>query len=191
MDEALTASNLSTVGQPVFALFECEEIFFVMSVFESCSFPAKIVMIGDNFSTFFIWLTAKNRDQLRNPTLCNRVWLPFLHVGYCRACYLLETVVCSRWCRLTSCPSMHTRRSTASRRWIASRVDCASLPLKLTRTCCFVHRLWAPLSLLSCCCSTGALLVNKSEATGVVIIARWPPENSLNVWWAQVLHTKI
>ena len=53
MDEALTASNLSTVGQPVFALFECEEIFFVMSVFESCSFPAKIVMIGDNFSTFF------------------------------------------------------------------------------------------------------------------------------------------
>jgi len=38
---------------------------------------------------------------------------------------------------------------------------------------------------------TGALLANKTEATGIVIIARWPLENNLNVWWAQVLHTEI
>jgi len=28
---------------------------------------------------------------------------------------------------------------------------------------------------------TGALLANKTEATGIVIIARWPLENNLNV----------
>jgi len=29
-----------------------------------------------------------------------------------------------------------------------------------------------------------ALLANKTEATGIIIIARWPLENNLNVWWA-------
>jgi len=40
---------------------------------------------------------------------------------------------------------------------------------------------------------TGALHVNKPEATGIVIIARWPLKNNLNlnIWLAQVLHTKI
>jgi len=27
-------------------------------------------------------LTAKNQDQLRNPTLCSRVWLPFTFYGF-------------------------------------------------------------------------------------------------------------
>ena len=39
--------------------------------------------------------------------------------------------------------------------------------------------------------TTGALLINKPEATGVVILARWPLENNLKVRWAQVLHVKI
>ena len=37
----------------------------------------------------------------------------------------------------------------------------------------------------------GALLVNKPEATGMVIVARWPLESNLNVWLPQVLHTEI
>jgi len=39
--------------------------------------------------------------------------------------------------------------------------------------------------------TTGALLVNKLEATGMVITARWPLENNLDVWRAQVLHAEI
>jgi len=31
-------------------------------------------------------LTAKNRDQLRNPTLSNRVWATFLSVVWCDGC---------------------------------------------------------------------------------------------------------
>ena len=38
---------------------------------------------------------------------------------------------------------------------------------------------------------TGALHASKTEATGVVIIARWLLENNLNVSSAQVLRTEI
>ena len=37
---------------------------------------------------------------------------------------------------------------------------------------------------------TGALPAIKPEATVIGIIARWWLENSLNVWWAQVVHTE-
>jgi len=37
--------------------------------------------------------------------------------------------------------------------------------------------------------TTGALQAIKPEATAIGIIARWPLENNLNVWWAQF--TKI
>jgi len=41
------------------------------------------------------------------------------------------------------------------------------------------------------CRPQGHYLLTKPEATGMVIIARWPLENNLKVLWAQVLHTEI
>jgi len=41
------------------------------------------------------------------------------------------------------------------------------------------------------CVDTGAPAAIKPEATAIGIIARWPLENNLNVWWAHVVHTEI
>ena len=42
-------------------------------------------------------LTAKNRDQLRNPTLGNRVWASFLYNPWWPTSANLRNVVCSGW----------------------------------------------------------------------------------------------
>ena len=42
-------------------------------------------------------LTAKNRDQLRNPTLGNRVWATFTLFSYGPLYYSAWTVICKLW----------------------------------------------------------------------------------------------
>jgi len=37
-------------------------------------------------------LTAKNRDQLRNPTLGNRIWATFMRTGK-RTCHVISTAI--------------------------------------------------------------------------------------------------
>ena len=47
-------------------------------------------------------LTAKNRDQLRNPTLGNRVWAAFLRLQS----FLFDSYggdVASKWCSASDC----------------------------------------------------------------------------------------
>jgi len=56
----------------------------------------------------------------------------------------------------------------------------------------FTRLLWPLVAgVVSFAGGTGELPANTTEATGIVIIARWPLENNINVRWAQVLHTEI
>jgi len=55
-------------------------------------------------------LTAKNRDQLRNPTLGNRVWATFLRDFYCRhpSLYSLHVVASTNSHRVDMRPASST-----------------------------------------------------------------------------------
>jgi len=87
-----------------------------------------------------------------------------------------------------TCVAVTSATSAPTARWRVTATDTATVPARRSATAASTattsHRSDAPQT-------TRAVLANKTKATSIEIIARWPLENHLNVCWAQVLHTGI
>ena len=102
---------------------------------------------------------------------------------------LIETVKSTNW--PNALPMAMTSMTPIIGSINAPNPTCCNSIQPLWHQICYWHQTISDYRVLSMHASTVALLANKTEATSIVIIARWPLENNLNIWWAQVWQSEI
>jgi len=103
-------------------------------------------------------LTAKNRDKLRNPTLCNRVWATFTFLR--RGKYAEKIIHRVQWRHSTYC------HNTAAILWVQNGIMCAR-ELRGEKLCCHLN------TLQSVCfreCSYDHWLANKAYLSDITVV---------------------